>query len=189
MHVKVKTNSDDRGFYCILFKFYDDLDLISLLKVYAVTLLRLIIRTDQTELHADEHIPGLQRRRSDTNRTPREELSASIYQDIFVENQMALTGGIRTAEEDGETKAKSTMEVDAVAELSKERCRAVLGRIRSPPLCAKLTESCKRTLQRLATSELDFLLSLSSSSSSSLRFKASVSCFHAVLRYLKFFIQ
>ncbi|KAK9266233.1 hypothetical protein L1049_000020 [Liquidambar formosana] len=68
-----------------------------------------------------------------------------------------------------EPTAKGKEETDALAvvEVAKNRCRAVIDRIVSLPL-SKITDSCKRTLLRLAVSELSFLSRSSSNPSSSI---------------------
>lgn len=56
---------------------------------------------------------------------------------------------------------------DAEVELAKQRCRFVIDRIQELPASSKITDSCRRTLLKLARSELSFLSRFSSCSSSS----------------------
>ncbi|XP_028756528.1 uncharacterized protein LOC114715806 [Neltuma alba] len=53
---------------------------------------------------------------------------------------------------------------DAEVELAKQRCRFVIDRIQELPASTKITDSCRRTLLKLARSELSFLSCFASSS-------------------------
>ncbi|KAI5330656.1 hypothetical protein L3X38_030054 [Prunus dulcis] len=58
-------------------------------------------------------------------------------------------------------------EAEAQVELAKKRCRDVIDRIEGLPASTKITASCRRTLLKLAHSELTFLCRCCSSTSSS----------------------
>ncbi|KAI9087922.1 hypothetical protein K1719_030252 [Acacia pycnantha] len=67
---------------------------------------------------------------------------------------------------------------DAEVELAKQRCRFVIDRIQQLPASTKITDSCRRTLLKLARSELSFLSRFSSSSSATTSTPLSVNIGH-----------
>ncbi|BBN68695.1 hypothetical protein Prudu_533S000600 [Prunus dulcis] len=80
-------------------------------------------------------------------------------------------------------------EAEAQVELAKKRCRDVIDRIEGLPASTKITASCRRTLLKLAHSELTFLCrccsSTSSSSSTPLNLSVNIGHLEAVVHLLQ----
>ncbi|ONI09567.1 hypothetical protein PRUPE_5G245000 [Prunus persica] len=80
-------------------------------------------------------------------------------------------------------------EAEAQVELAKKRCRDVIDRIEGLPASTKITASCRRTLLKLAHSELTFLCrccsSTASSSSTPLNLSVNIGHLEAVVHLLQ----
>lgn len=79
---------------------------------------------------------------------------------------------------------------NAQVELAKQRCMSVIDRIQDLPANTKITDSCRRTLLKLARSELTFLARFSSSAtvSAPLRFVSILNQFSITYSVFWFFL-
>ncbi|XP_010416143.1 PREDICTED: UPF0415 protein C7orf25 homolog [Camelina sativa] len=77
------------------------------------------------------------------------------------------------------------MEIEEV-ETAKNRCKSVIRTIEKLPISTSITASCRRTLLKLASSELSFLSSLSSSDPSLQPLSVNIGHIESVVRILQF---